>query len=138
MPENSAFCLLRSAFPIIRSMTDTHTSIALIGAGPIGIEMAIALKLAKIDYVQFDAKQIGHPISWFAPETRCFSSNERISIAGIPLHTFDQGKATREEYLAYLRRVVEQFDLQIRTYEPVKAIRKEGEKFVVVTDSRGR
>ena len=102
------------------------TDVAVIGAGPIGIELAVALKRAGVDYQQFDAKQIGYTISWFAPQTRFFSSNERIAIAGVPLITADQMKASREEYLAYLRRVVIQFDLQINTYEPITAIDRDG------------
>src|SRR5919107_265914 len=100
--------------------------VAIIGAGPIGLELAVALKRQGIDYLHFDAKQIGFTISWFAPQTRFFSSNERIAIAGVPLQTADQGKATREEYLAYLRGVVQQFDLRVNTYEPVIDIEQSG------------
>ena len=57
--------------------------------GPIGLELAVALKRAGVDYLHFDAKQIGYTISWFAPQTRFFSSNERIAIAGVPLQTPD-------------------------------------------------
>jgi thioredoxin reductase (NADPH) len=98
------------------------TDVAVIGAGPIGLELAVALKRAGFDYLHFDAKQIGYTVSWFAPQTRFFSSNERIAIAGVPLQTVDGGKCTREQYLTYLRTVVQQFDLRVRTYEPVAAI----------------
>src|SRR3954447_13702862 len=101
-----------------------HTDVAVIGAGPIGIELAVGLKRAGVDYLHLDAKQIGYTISWFAPQTRFFSSNERIAIAGVPLQTPDNSKSTREEYLAYLRGVVEQFDLKVNTYEPVIAIKR--------------
>lgn len=96
-----------------------HTDVAIIGAGPIGLELAVALKRASIDYLHFDKHQIGQMIYWFPPQTRFFSSCDRISIAGIPLQTQDQSKATREEYLAYLRTVVGAFDLDVRTYEPL-------------------
>src|SRR5580765_6436129 len=97
-----------------------HVSeLAIVGAGPIGLELAVALKRKGIDYLHFDAKQIGYTISWFAPQTRFFSSNERIAIAGVPLQTADQSKATREEYLAYLRSIVVQFELNVQTYEPI-------------------
>lgn len=99
----------------------TH-EIALVGAGPVGIELAVAMKKAGLDYVHFDSGQVGQSIYWFAPQTRFFSSNERISIAGVPLQTADQGKSTREQYLAYLRSIVQMFDLQIRTYERVEEI----------------
>src|SRR3954454_2081213 len=99
--------------------------VAIIGAGPLGIELAVALKRASIPYVHFDSKQIGYTISWFPPQTRFFSSPERIAIAGVPLQIPDQMKATREEYLAYLRAVVQQFNLKINTYEPVTDIRRD-------------
>jgi len=103
-----------------------HTDVAIVGAGPIGLELAVALKRAKIDCLHFDARQIGYTISWFAPGTRFFSSNERIAIAGVPLQTPDQSKSTREQYLAYLRSVVLQFDLRVNTYEPIVGIEREG------------
>src|SRR5438067_10200225 len=107
------------------------TDVAVVGAGPIGIELAVALKRAGVDYVHFDAKQIGYTISWFAPQTKFFSSNERIAIAGVPLETPDQSKASREQYLTYLRSVVKQFDLEVRTYEPVIGIDHVVDAFVL-------
>ncbi len=98
---------------------EVETDVAVIGAGPIGIELAVALKRASIPYLHFDAKQVGYTMSWWAPLTRWFSSNERIAIAGVPLQTWDQSKCSREEYLTYLRRIVQEFDLAVRTYEPV-------------------
>jgi thioredoxin reductase (NADPH) len=50
---------------------------------------------------------------------RFFSSPDRIAIAGVPIHTPGQAKCLREEYLAYLRTVVEQFDLEINTFQRV-------------------
>ncbi len=120
-------------------MDVTESEVVIVGAGPIGIELAVALKKAGVNYAHFDAKQIGYTISWFAPMTRFFSSNERIAIAGAPLLTADQSKASREEYLAYLRSVVMQFDLQINTYEPVVEIERGGigrggEGFILTTN----
>src|SRR5437763_1112236 len=115
----------------------TRTDVAVVGAGPIGIELAVGLTRAGIDYIHFDAKQVGQTISWFAPQTRFFSSNERIAIAGVPLMTPDQTKATREQYLSYLRGVVIQYDLKVRTYEPVTDIQRRGARFELTTMRRG-
>jgi thioredoxin reductase (NADPH) len=101
--------------------------VIIVGAGPIGIEFAVSLTRAGIDYAHIEAGSIGHTLTWWAPQTRFFSSPERISIAGVPLVGVAQEKATREEYLAYLRAVVEQFDLQIAQHERVTGIRHEGE-----------
>jgi thioredoxin reductase (NADPH) len=111
--------------------------VAIVGAGPIGLELAVAMKRARIDYLHFDAKQIGYTISWFAPQTKFFSSNERIAIAGVPLQTADQGKATREEYLGYLRAIVQQFDLRVNTYEPIVRIERDDEGFTLISKPAG-
>jgi bacillithiol disulfide reductase len=119
-------------------MRDESAEIAIIGAGPIGLELAVALKKAGLNYLHFDARQVGYTISWFAPQTRFFSSNERIAIAGVPLITPDQTKSTREQYLAYLRSVAQQFDLKIRTYEPVVEISREQGGFVLTTEHQAQ
>jgi thioredoxin reductase (NADPH) len=121
------------ARPTISRMAVEQTDVAIVGAGPIGLEMAVALKRRGIRYVHFDARQIGYTISWFAPQTRFFSSNERIAIAGVPLETPDQTKSTREQYLTYLRSVVRLFDLQVRTYEPVVGIERQDGEFLITT-----
>jgi thioredoxin reductase (NADPH) len=105
---------------------ETH-EVAVVGAGPIGIELAVALKRAGIDCLHLEAGQVGQVMFRWPPMTRWFSSSERISIAGVPIQTVSQEKCTREDYLAYLRSVVVQFDLDIRTYERVIGIgRTEG------------
>jgi thioredoxin reductase (NADPH) len=114
-----------------------ETDVAIVGAGPIGIELAVALKQRGVDYLHFDARQIGYTISWFAPQTQFFSSNERIAIAGVPLNTPAQTKATREQYLSYLRTVVELFDLKINTYEPITGIERDQNGFVLTSAPRG-
>jgi thioredoxin reductase (NADPH) len=118
-------------------MKAIRTDVIVVGAGPIGLELAVALKRAGIDYLHFDARQIGYTISWFPPQTKFFSSNERIAIAGVPLQTPAQEKSTREEYLAYLRSIVEQFDLEVQTYEPVVGIEKGDGEFLVTTQLAG-
>ena len=115
----------------------TETDVALIGAGPIGLEMAVALRDAGVDYVHFEARQVGHTISWFPRQTRFFSSPERIAICGVPLNTTDQSKATREEYLAYLLGIVQQFDLQIQTYQPITSLARASDGFRITSSKRG-
>ena len=113
------------------------SDLLVIGAGPIGIELAVRLRQAGIAYTHVDAGQIGSTIAWYAPQTHFFSSPERIAIAGVPLQTLDQTKATREEYLTYLRSVVQQFDLPIETYVRVVSIgRREDGAFDVTTAGR--
>jgi thioredoxin reductase (NADPH) len=101
------------------------TDVAIIGAGPLGIELHIALQRAGISVTHVDSRQIGGTIAWWAPGTRWFSSPERIAIAGVPLISPTGEKTTREEYLAYLRAVVEQFDLPIFTHTRINSITRQ-------------
>ncbi len=100
-------------------MIESH-HVAIIGAGPIGLELAVALKQAGIDYVQIDSGQIGSTIEWYPPQMLFHSSSDRLALAGVPIQTANQQKITREEFLAYLRALVQQFGLRIRTYERVE------------------
>jgi len=94
--------------------------VAIVGAGPIGLELAVALKQAGVDYVQIDAAQIGATIAWYPQEMLFHSSADRLSLSGVPIQVADQQKPKREEYLAYLRSLVLQFGLEVRTYERVE------------------
>ena len=111
---------------------ETH-SVAVVGGGPIGIEMAIALERAGIDYILFDGKQIGHTISTWPPNTHFFSTPEHVALAGIPVQNVDQRALTGEQYLAYLRMLVEYFDLNIHNYEPVIELAREKDHFHLQT-----
>ena len=111
---------------------DRH-EVAIIGAGPIGLELAVCLKRAGVDVIHFDAKQIGYTMSWWPRNMPFFSTTERLEIAGVPIQNNHQQRITGEDYLAYLRGVVEQFDLRINTYEPVTGLRREADGFVIDT-----
>ena len=96
--------------------------VAIIGAGPIGLELAVAFQRAGIDYIHFDAAQIGATMQWYPLEMVFHSGAERLAIAGVPIQVPDQQKIKREEFLAYLRAIVLQFGLEVRTYERVESI----------------
>ena len=103
------------------------THVAIVGAGPIGIELGAELARAGLRPALIDAGHVGATLGWWAPHTRFFSSPERIEIAGVPLGVAGQEKATREHYLDYLRTVAAQFALDIRTYTRVVKIERTGQ-----------
>ncbi len=111
-----------------------ETNIAIVGAGPVGIELAIALERLGQAYVLIEARQIGNEFSKWPPDTHFFSTPEHVALAGIPVHNRDQLPVTGEQYLAYLRTLTETFDLNLRLYEPVTKIVREGSGFVLRTD----
>ena len=96
----------------------------IIGAGPIGIALAIGARQARLSMRHFDKGQLGQTITQFPRQMQFFSSNDRISLSGVPIQTADQGKCSREEYLAYLRMLVVQFGLKLETFSTVTAVNK--------------
>lgn len=112
-----------------------QAEVAVIGAGPIGLETAVALQRAGVSFVHLEAGAVGATMGWWAPGTRYFSSPERIAIAGVPLVVQGEEKATREDYLRYLRQVASEFGLQVRTFERVVGIERQAESecFIVKT-----
>ena len=100
----------------------------IIGAGPIGLETAAELGRRNLSCLVLDAGAIGQQVLDFPPLTRWFSSPERLSIAGVPFTTSSHEKGTREEYLAYLRAVADQFKLNIRTFERVESVTRDGDQ----------
>lgn len=107
---------------------------AVVGAGPIGIEMAAALKKEGLNYVHLEQGRLAETIFRYPPDTRFFSSPERIAIAGIPFLTLDQSKGTREEYLAYLRAVTMQLDLNIRLFERLVTAKRGPDGFTLESE----
>lgn len=118
---------------LVMNQAAREADVAIIGGGPIGLELAAGLKHAGVKYVQFEAGAVGSTIEWWSPGTRFFSSPERIEIAGVPLALVHQDKATREEYLAYLRGVVRQLDLELESYTRVMRIERARDAFELHT-----
>lgn len=115
------------------TQTTTTTKIAIVGAGPIGIELAISLERAGIDYLLIEAGQVGDFFMKWPPETHFFSTSEHVALAGVPVHNLDQRPITGEQYLAYLRTLVEMFDLKLRLYEPLTNIQRQENGFLLTT-----
>ncbi len=122
--------------PHADSKAETSVEVAVVGAGPIGLETSAALRRAGLGTINIDRGPIGSQIVDFPPSTRWFSGPERISIAGIPLETITQEKATREEYLTYLRTVVRLRELPVRTFEAVRSIERSERGFTLSTRTR--
>ena len=116
-----------------------HRETIIIGAGPIGIELAANLKRLGLPYLHFEAGSLAQTIYRWPRTTPFFSSPERVAIAGIPLHSIHQSMITGEEYMAYLRSVVEHFDLDIRLGHRVLSLRRGAEAaFYLEVEHRGR
>lgn len=111
-------------------MSASTCDIALVGAGPIGVAMAIELKRAGLDYLHIEAGPVGRTLhELWPPMTRFLSSPDETELAGTPMATLAEDRLLGEEYLAYLRQLVMQHGLTIRTHEPVTAVEPTGDGF---------
>lgn len=105
-------------------MDNIEINTLVVGAGPIGLEVAAGLQAAGERYIQVEAGALGQTITRWPPQTLFFSSPEWIAICGIPIQSNDQRRITGEEYLAYLRQVVESRSLSVNYYERVVRIER--------------
>ncbi len=104
-------------------MSQLEVDVAVVGAGPIGLEVAAILQSEGLQVVVVDAGPIGATIAnCFPPDTRFFTSPERLQLFGQAIDPINQEKLTGEEYLSYLRSYVRTHKLQVRTFERVVAI----------------
>ncbi|MHC4994639.1 MAG: NAD(P)-binding domain-containing protein [Planctomycetota bacterium] len=109
---------------------------AVIGAGPIGIETHIVLQRAGIPCLHFERGPIANTITRFPQGMTFFSSIDRIAIADTPIPSVDQAKASKEQYLAYLRSLVQTHSLPIQTYTNVVSIERRGDdRFLITTET---
>lgn len=120
-------------------MTESHQEydVIIVGAGPIGLECAARLGAAGLTVTVLEKGAVGQTITWFPRQMHFFSSNDRIAIAGVPIQTLDQQKATREEYLAYLRQVVRIHGIAVRTFTPVTGVATADTGFTVTAEPAG-
>ena len=111
----------------------------VIGAGPIGIETAVVLAGEGYRVLTVDAGAIGATIArTFPPDTRFFTSPERLVIRGHSIQTTTQEKLTGEQYLAYLRAIVATTGIPVRTFRRVTDIQGSAGDFQVrLVDSAG-
>jgi thioredoxin reductase (NADPH) len=115
-----------------------QTDILIVGAGPIGIELALHLKKLGRDYLHVEASCVGRTLQdLWPPNTRFLSGPDEIALPGFPLDDPGQDRPTAEEYLAYLRRIIRGQGLAIRQYETVTDIEPGGQGFTVTTRRAG-
>ena len=96
----------------------------IIGGGPTGINCAIAAKKAGLNYLVLEKELLVNSIYHFPTNMTFFSTSKLLEIGEIPFISHTE-KPTRKEALEYYRRIYQSLDLNINTYEPVLAMKRE-------------
>lgn len=114
-------------------MSNYHetTEVIIVGGGPIGIELAIALDRAGTPNLLLEATQIGDAFMRWPANTHFFSTPEHVALAGVPVQNLTQQAISGEQYLAYLRMLVEMFDVRLRNYHRVSRVERLADGFAV-------
>jgi len=110
--------------------------LAVIGAGPCGIAVGAAAAKAGLSATLFDKGCITGSLVDYPYYMKFFSTSRKLEIEGVPFATPDPNP-TRPEALAYYRRVVDHFGMDVHQYEEVDKVSGEAGDFTLTTQLRG-
>ena len=101
--------------------TTAALDLAIVGAGPCGLAVAVAAKQRGLRFAILDRGAITESLTHYPWYMTFFSTAERLEIGGVPF-TIPESKPTRREALAYYRHVVAHHGLAVRQYEEVTRV----------------
>jgi thioredoxin reductase (NADPH) len=111
--------------------------LVIVGGGPCGLAASISAQRAGLKTVVLEGASVVSTIAHYPTYVRFFSTAEKLSLGDLPFIIATE-KPTRRDGLAYYRAVVKHFAIPLRQYERVTAIERNGDGFVVRSDSRTR
>lgn len=115
-------------------MTES-TGILVIGAGPCGLAVGVAARGAGVPCVVVDKGPVVNSIERYPIGMTFFSTAEHLELGGVPF-VVEREKPGRTEALAYYRRIVMHFGLDVRQYEEAVGLDRDGDVFRVRTRDR--
>ena len=99
--------------------------LAIVGAGPCGLAVAVAAKERGLRFAILDRGAITESLIRYPRYMTFFSTAERLEIGGVPF-TIPEPKPSRRQALAYYRHVVAHHGLAVRQYEEVTEVVRRG------------
>lgn len=114
-----------------------NTDVIIIGGGPCGLAAAIDIMKQGMRVLVIEKGNIVNAIYQYPTHQTFFSSSERLSIGDIPFITEDR-KAKRNQALVYYREVVKKSGLDVRPFEKVLEVSKDGDFKVTTTKNTYR
>ncbi|MEM7486535.1 MAG: YpdA family putative bacillithiol disulfide reductase [Bacteroidota bacterium] len=107
--------------------------VVIIGGGPIGIACGLEAKKQGLSYVILEKGPIVNSLFHYPINMQFFSSSEKLEIDEIPFIS-KEAKPKRNEALEYYRRIVTSNQLEIKLFEKVTSVIKDGTLFQIETD----
>src|SRR5688572_14536454 len=101
----------------------TEWPLVVVGAGPCGLGVGVAARLAGVECLLLDKSSVVSAITNYPTHMTFFSTSERLELGGVPF-TSVADKPTRREALKYYHRIVRHFDLNVRQYHTVETIER--------------
>ena len=111
-----------------------NLDLLVVGAGPCGLAAAISAQRAGLTARLLDSAAVVSTITQYPYYVSFFSTAEKLSLGGVPF-VVATDKPTRRDGLAYYRAVTRHFALDVHQYERVTAIEKQGEEFLVQSET---
>lgn len=108
----------------------------VVGAGPCGIAVGAAAEAEGLSCVLFDKGCVANSLVDYPYYMTFFSTAVMLEVGGVPF-TIPDPKPTRREALAYYRRVVEHWGMDVRQYHQVEEISGQEGAYRVRTRDRG-
>jgi thioredoxin reductase (NADPH) len=115
--------------------TEHRYDLIIVGAGPIGLAVAIEAGQAGLDALLIDKGMLVNTLYRFPTNMTFFSTSVLLEIGDVPFVSHSD-KPTRREALEYYRRVFFSHGLQARFYESVINVSPVDGGFSVETDKR--
>lgn len=104
----------------------------VVGAGPCGIAVGAAARRAGVSCLLFDKGCLTNSLIDYPYYMTFFSTAVMLEVGGVPF-TIPNSKPSRREALAYYRKVVEHWDIDVRQYEVVLDVEGSEGDFTVKT-----
>jgi thioredoxin reductase (NADPH) len=103
-----------------------------VGAGPTGLACAMEAKRAGMKPLVIDKGAFCNSLYHYPTNLLFFTTSEKMEIGDLPMSTTGD-KPTRSEALKYYRKAAEFYQLEVRLYEAVEQIERQGSGFTVHT-----
>jgi thioredoxin reductase (NADPH) len=107
-------------------------NVIIIGSGPAGIAVAATLQAAGHTVTIYDKGSMAQAVTQWPIYMEFFSTAANVELPGMPL-IITRDKPTREEYLNYLRRYVQEKNLHIVTGHTVENIEKQPDGTFIIS-----